>query len=83
MAEFEAADLPDAEALPDRLPGALDKRSGSKARPDMSSDTPSSMLTVVALEAGSLLDRYLDKFFMPPIKIKNAIEWEANDVIIF
>ena len=53
MAEFEAADLPDAEALPDRLPGALDKRSGSKARPDMSSDTPSSITTIAALEASS------------------------------
>ena len=53
MAELEAADLPDAEALPDRLPGALDKRSGSKARPDMSSDTPSSITTIAALEAGS------------------------------
>lgn len=44
MAELEAADLPDAEALPDRLLGALDKRSGSKARPDMSSDTLDSYL---------------------------------------
>ena len=53
MAEFEAADLPEAEALPDRLPGALDKRSGSKARPDMSPDTTSRMVTVAVLGGGS------------------------------
>lgn len=53
MAEFEAADLPDAEALPDRLPGALDKRSGSKARPDMSSDTLDSYLGVLFSVVGA------------------------------